>query len=293
MDPSEKGPARFYALFKVHKKHEPGTVPPERPIISGSGSITENISHFVQHHIQSLSTQHPAWIQDTPHLLRDLNLLTDIPDDSILCTVDVSALYTNINREDGVEAVKKILETRSDKTIPSDFIVKLLDLVLKYNIFEFSDKLYIQRIGTAMGTRCAPNVADIFMSFIDTEIIRRSEKFGELLFYRRYLDDILMIFRGSNSNLHSFISDINNIHSSINFTLEHTRKPSSDPEDDCQCEARQSIPFLDTSLSLRNGRINSDLYRKPSDRVQYLLPSSTPAPHYYIPYSLASRTVCI
>merc|ERR1712012_723292 len=101
MDPSEKGPARFYALFKVHKKHEPGTVPPERPIISGSGSITENISHFVQHHIQSLSTQHPAWIQDTPHLLRDPNLLTDIPDDSILCTVDVSALYTNINREDG------------------------------------------------------------------------------------------------------------------------------------------------------------------------------------------------
>ena len=46
MDPSEKSPGRFYELFKVHKHHEPGETPPERPIISGSGSITENISLF-------------------------------------------------------------------------------------------------------------------------------------------------------------------------------------------------------------------------------------------------------
>ena len=47
MQPGEKGPARFYQLFKVHKPHEPGMAPPERPIISGSGSITENLSLFI------------------------------------------------------------------------------------------------------------------------------------------------------------------------------------------------------------------------------------------------------
>ena len=46
MDPSEKSPGQFYELFKVHKHHEPGETPPERPIISGSGSITDNISLF-------------------------------------------------------------------------------------------------------------------------------------------------------------------------------------------------------------------------------------------------------
>ena len=129
--------------------------------------------------------------------------------------VRVSALYTNINREDAVEAVRKVLDTKKDKSIPSDFLLKLLDCVLKYNIFEFADELYIQRIGTAMGTRAAPNVADIFMSFIDEEIIRRSKQFGDLLFFRRYLDDISMIFRGTNKNLHNFIKNINTIHSSI------------------------------------------------------------------------------
>ena len=55
MDPSDKGPAKFYELFKVHKEHEVCTTPPERPIISGSGSVTENISLFVDHHIKELA----------------------------------------------------------------------------------------------------------------------------------------------------------------------------------------------------------------------------------------------
>ena len=44
MDPSDKTLAWYYQLFKVHKNHTPGSAPPERPIISGSGSLTENIS---------------------------------------------------------------------------------------------------------------------------------------------------------------------------------------------------------------------------------------------------------
>ena len=46
MDPNEKAAARLDMLFKVHKAHQEGTAPPERPVISGSGSITENPSRF-------------------------------------------------------------------------------------------------------------------------------------------------------------------------------------------------------------------------------------------------------
>ena len=63
----------------------------------------------------------------------------------------------------------------------------------------------------------------------------------------------------------------------------------------CDCEASNSIPFLDTSLSIVNGKINSDLYRKPSDRNKYLLPSSSHPPHTTknIPFSLALRIIRI
>jgi hypothetical protein len=55
------------------------------------------------------------------------------------------------------------------------------------------------------------------------------------------------------------------------------------------------VPFLDTSCSLKKGRILLDLYRKPTDRNRYLLPDSC---HPYsniqnIPLSLAIRIVRI
>ena len=154
-----------------------------------------------------------------------------------------------------------------------------------------------------MGTRCAPNVADIFMSFIDNEIIQRAEKYGKLLFYRRYLDDVLLIFSSSYAKLHKFLEDINQIHPSIKFTITHTKTADSDDDHDdddddninCSCPNSDHIPYLDTSLSIRNGRINSDLYRKPTDRCQYLLPQSCHPPHCSdnIPFSLALRIVRI
>ena len=41
MDPRDKGPGKLYMIPKVHKPHQPGHLPPVRPIISGCGSITE------------------------------------------------------------------------------------------------------------------------------------------------------------------------------------------------------------------------------------------------------------
>ena len=72
--------------------------------------------------------------------------------------MDVSVLYTNIPQDDGIESVRKLLDERSNKKIPTGFLTGLLDIVLKYNIFEFNQELYQQLIGTAMGTRAAPHM---------------------------------------------------------------------------------------------------------------------------------------
>ena len=55
--------ARFYCYLKVHKEYEPKKAPPSMPIISGSGSITENTSLFVQHHIKDVSRTHPSYLE--------------------------------------------------------------------------------------------------------------------------------------------------------------------------------------------------------------------------------------
>ena len=74
--------------------------------------------------------------------------------------------------------------------------------------------------------------------------------------------------------------------------MSHTTPPTfQNPV--CDCEPEEAIQFLDTSCKIVEGKIITDLYRKETDRNQYLLPSSCHPAHITenIPYSMAMRIV--
>ena len=58
MDPSDKNPSKLNCNFKIHKPQSPSSTPLVRPIVSGSGSITDNISIYVEHYIKEIANQH-------------------------------------------------------------------------------------------------------------------------------------------------------------------------------------------------------------------------------------------
>ena len=120
----------------------------------------------------------------------------------------------------------------------------------------------------------------------------KSENFN-LRFFKRFLDDLFLVIKGSTKLLHDFVEEINQIHPSINFTMSHTKVYSE--YDQCSCPKKSDISFLDTLLSLKEDKIIVDLYRKPTDRNLYLLPTSCHPPQMItnIPYSLALRIVRI
>ena len=100
---------RFYLLPKIHKRlhNVPG-----RPVISNSGFFTENISAFLEYHLKPLSQKVKSFIKDTNDFLKKLNELRDLPDDFILCTIDVVGLYPSIPYKEGLEAIRKALDKR-------------------------------------------------------------------------------------------------------------------------------------------------------------------------------------
>ena len=149
-----------------------------------------------------------------------------------------------------------------------------------------------------MGSSPAPSYANMFMSrIIDKKIAELAQKYSEknenpIQLLKRFLDDIFSIFVGTTEKLHQLFKDINNIHPNIQFTMEHTTPNSIFTEQNpCQCERRRSIPYLDTLCTIKEGKIITSLYRKPSDKNQYLLTSSChPASvTANIPFSLALR----
>ena len=206
-----------------------------------------------------------------------------IEEGDILVSIDVSGLYTNIPQSEGLEAVSDALEERNDKRIPSDYIVKLLELVLKNNIFEFNRELFIQMIGTAMGTKPAPSYANIFMARkIDSKIGELSNSVDEenpVKFFKRFLDDIFMLFRGYKSDCEQFVSWLNNLmFGVIRFTFKFVYN---------------KVEFLYLEFLVKNRRLETNLYIKPTNKQLYLSFDSNHPEHCKrgIPYSQSLRVV--
>ena len=90
---------RFYLLPKIHKRlhNVPG-----RPVISNSGYYTENMSAFLEYHLKPIAQKIKSYIKDTNDFLRKLDALPSLPEDIVLCTMDVVVLYPNITYEESI-----------------------------------------------------------------------------------------------------------------------------------------------------------------------------------------------
>ncbi|KYN21863.1 hypothetical protein ALC57_05757 [Trachymyrmex cornetzi] len=75
-----------------------------------------------------------------------------------------------------------------------------------------------------------------------------------MLFYYRYVDDIIMTL--PKDKIDSTLNCFNSYHERIKFTVEHSNK--------------NGINFLDVKLLIENGRLIFDIYKKPTDSGRYL-----------------------
>ena len=126
---------RFYLLPKIHKRLNSV---PGRPVISNSGFYTENISEFLDYHLQPLAKSVRSYIKDTNPFLQKIASLNRLPEDTTLCTIDVVGLYPSIPHDEGLKALRDVLNFRNDQTVSTESLVELADVVLKNNFFEFN-----------------------------------------------------------------------------------------------------------------------------------------------------------
>ena len=114
---------QFYLLPKIHKDIQN---PPGRPIVSGSGGPTEKISLFVDHFIGPVVPLSISYIRDSTHMINILTNFKTTPD-MLLCTLDITSLYTNIPHNEGVQAIKEFLAIHRDiSALPQNsYIIEL------------------------------------------------------------------------------------------------------------------------------------------------------------------------
>ena len=270
---------RFYTLPKIHKTLDH---PPGRPIVSGVQGPTENLSKLVDSWLQDYVTELPSHIKDSTHMLKTIEEwnrnLGPFPENTKLVTIDVTALYTNIPHDNLKTALRHYLSEnpKPDTTPTVQVVIDVAEHVLTNNVFMFEDQIYKQVSGTAMGTPLAPSAANLFMGWLEQQLLQHSPVSINKETWKRFIDDIFMLFCGTDEELMQFTTFINQFHPTIKFTVN-----SSD----------QSVPFLDINISLKDGFLQTDLYSKPTDSHAYLFSTSCHPRHTInnIPYSLFIR----
>lgn len=225
---------RFYILPKIHKNPETWTIPFEvpkgRPIVSDCSSETYRTAEFIDFYLNPLSVKHASYVKDTYHFVELVKNLA-LPSQFYFFSMDVASLYTNIDIDAGLSAVKKIFLKYPDPKRPDEELLELLDINLRRNDFVFNEQFYLQVKGTAMGKRFAPAYANIFMANWEQEVFEKCKK--KPLYYFRYLDDIWGIWEDSREEFDVFLSILNDHDRSIQLEAE---------------VKENSIDFLDTTV---------------------------------------------
>ena len=124
-------------------------------------SPMEKMSMYLDSFLQQLAQKVDSYIKDTTHFLSNLSHLGQLDTNSLLVTIDIVSLYTNIPHRNGILATKGALETRTTKEPKTWVLLRLLHFILTKTAFKFNNKFYEQISGTTMGTKCAPSYAII------------------------------------------------------------------------------------------------------------------------------------
>ena len=267
----------FYLLPKIHKQNVPG-----RPVVSNVSCPTYTISKFLSSFFKPIVQQSSSFIKDTTHLLQKLEnfeFKEESPNNQLF-TMDVKGLYTNIPNGDGLQALKYHLENRQGpQKISTATILRLAELVLQENCFEFNSEYYQQISGTMMGTPFGVEYSCSFMIYVETRFFEQYDDEKPLI-YGRYIDDIIGVSDMGEEKLKKMIEALSHFHPALEYTTQ----------------IDQRIPMLDVDISIKGKKVSTTLYTKDTDSHSYLQYSSShpSACKKGIPYSqfLRVRRIC-
>lgn len=269
---SEPRPRLFYILPKIHKEISKWDteykIPPGRPIVSDCSSETYFSAEFIDFYLNPLSTRHASYIKDTYDFLQKIQPL-HIPADSLLFTMDIDSLYTNIDIAEGLQAIKIAFAKYPDSRRPDKELLQLLEINLTKNDFEFNGEFFLQIKGTAMGKRFAPSYANLFMAEWETAALNSCSK--KPLYYYRFLDDIWGVWTHSREEFDTFLLTLNNFNSSIKL------KSTS---------SFTSVDFLDTTTFkgpdfLNKFKLDTKVFFKETDTHALLFKTSFHPKHTF------------
>ena len=167
-----------------------------------------------------------------------------------MITLDIKDLYVNIPIQEVMQITNMILQYNNTETVLKQQTTRALNTILLQNYFQYKNNIYQPNKGIAMGSPISGIVAEIFLQHFENLLSKHHLENRSLIYYTRYVDDILIIYDTTKIQYHQTIQQANMLHKNLtfNYTLE----------------TNNIINFLDLSILRTNSKFQIDIYRKPT-----------------------------
>ena len=158
---------------------------------------------------------------------------------------DVQKLYPNVDVEEGLESIRRRLQTNpSPLGMSPDTIVSGLRICMRCNCVQFKDKFYLPNRGVAMGACHACDFSDIWMGDITQKHLDTCPV--DTLHFKLYRDDGLDILTNGPQERRILLDHLNNLHPNLTWTVECAKEGG----------------YLDLWLMIEDGKIEWKNFKK-------------------------------
>ena len=254
------------------KLHKPNT--PIRPLINFTTSPSYRIAKFLNIWLtQNIKLEDNSSIKNNIELV-DKIISIHIPSGAKLASFDVTNMYTNIPIAETLQITENLLTQNQIEAKKVKEAIEILKTIMQQNYFQHDNKFYTQNDGLPMGSPLSGTLANIYLNHFErTHIMNERNKYkNNILYWHRYVDDILIMFKGTHRQIEKLHKYINSIHDNIKFTLE--------------VEINKSINFLDLTIQNVNQKHSFKIYRKDTQTDHTIHSTSNhPAQHKYAAYN--------
>ena len=214
-----------------------------------------------------------SYLQDTKHTLQLISQLNsriengELSLDGVsLVSLDVNKMYNNITEDLGNSACRQFLESRSvigqsnldeESKVTTTSLMKGLELCIASNYFTYDGKIYRQTGGVGTGNKMAPPYACLAMGEYENQVFgSENDMLNMILFWKRFIDDIFLLFKGSKEECDRLVDWLNSI-------MPGVIQLKCNYENEC-------LEFLDLKIMIKNGKLETEIFVKPTNLQLFL-----------------------
>ncbi|XP_067132619.1 uncharacterized protein [Centruroides vittatus] len=248
---------RLFAFAKTHKD-----LPSLRPVLDKARSPTRALESAIHKLVCDQMRAYPWAIRNPIELVESLRVLTTT-ESTCITVLDFVSLFPSIKIQPCFCELRDILLARPHAYTHRKQILELAHILCYSSFFRFNNKTYVQKRGVPMGSPLSGDLCELVIRRLEQQII--PSFLTNILLYRRYVDDILIIWKAE-PDINEFINAMNTNGYGLSVKLEQ--------------KSNTSAHFLDLDIQIRDNKITHKVFYKQC-HVPLFIPASSEDPYSY------------